>query len=42
MASDLMERVGDAISEEMKDEIATEKDARDIEGLREFLKSVNR
>jgi acetyl-CoA decarbonylase/synthase complex subunit beta len=41
MASDLKERVGDAIPEEMKGLIATENDATDIEALREFLKSVN-
>jgi acetyl-CoA decarbonylase/synthase complex subunit beta len=41
MASDLKERVGDAIPEEMKDLIATEDNAKDIEELSEFLKSVN-
>lgn len=41
MASDLKERVGDAIPEEMKDLIATEENAKDIEELKEFLKSVN-
>ncbi len=41
MASDLKERVRDAIPDEMWDEIATEKDVRDIESLREFLKKVN-
>ena len=41
MASDLKDRVKDAIPEEMRDKVATEKDVRDIESLREFLKSVN-
>ena len=41
MASDLKERVADAISDEMKDKIATEKDVKDIEELREFLKRVD-
>jgi len=41
MASDLKDRVKDAIPEEMRDKIATEKDVRDIESLREFLKRVN-
>ncbi|MDI6885143.1 MAG: CO dehydrogenase/CO-methylating acetyl-CoA synthase complex subunit beta [archaeon] len=41
MASDLKERVKDAIPEEMRAKIATEKDVRDIESLREFLKRVN-
>lgn len=41
MASDLKERVGDAIPEEMNDSIATEKDVRNIEELREFLKNVD-
>ncbi|MHC1610526.1 MAG: CO dehydrogenase/CO-methylating acetyl-CoA synthase complex subunit beta [Candidatus Methanospirareceae archaeon] len=41
MASDLKDRVGDAIPEEMKDKIATEKDAKDVEELREFLKKVD-
>jgi acetyl-CoA decarbonylase/synthase complex subunit beta len=41
MASDLRERVKDAIPEEMRDRIATEKDVRDIESLREFLKRVD-
>ncbi|RZN35273.1 MAG: CO dehydrogenase/CO-methylating acetyl-CoA synthase complex subunit beta [Methanophagales archaeon ANME-1-THS] len=41
MASDLKERVKDAIPEEMRDKIATEKDVRDIESLREFLKRVD-
>lgn len=41
MASDLKERIGDAIPEEMKDMIATEKDVRNIEELREFLKKVD-
>ena len=41
MASDLKERVAEAIPEEMKDKIATEKDAKDIEELREFLQRVD-
>ncbi len=41
MASDLKERVKDAIPEEMKDRIATEKEATDIESLREFLLRVD-
>jgi acetyl-CoA decarbonylase/synthase complex subunit beta len=41
MASDLKERVGDAIPEEMKDLIATEENAKDIEELSVFLESVN-
>ncbi len=41
MASDLKERVADAISDEMKDKIATEKDVKDIEELREFLQRVD-
>jgi acetyl-CoA decarbonylase/synthase complex subunit beta len=41
MASDLKARVKDAIPEEMRDKIATEKDVRDIESLREFLKRVD-
>jgi len=41
MASDLKERVADAISEEMKDKIATEKDVKDIGELREFLQRVD-
>jgi acetyl-CoA decarbonylase/synthase complex subunit beta len=38
MASDLKERIGDAIPEEMQDLIATEKDVKNINELREFLK----
>ena len=41
MASDLKERVAEAIPAEMKDKIATEKDVRDIESLREFLQKVD-
>ena len=41
MASDLKERVADAISDEMKDKIATEKDVKDIEELRDFLQRVD-
>ncbi|MHC1623429.1 MAG: CO dehydrogenase/CO-methylating acetyl-CoA synthase complex subunit beta [Candidatus Methanospirareceae archaeon] len=41
MASDLKERVGDAIPEEMSGKIATEKDVRNIAELREFLKKVD-
>ncbi len=41
MASDLKERVKDAIPEEMKDRIATEKEATDIESLRDFLLRVD-
>ncbi|NQE45939.1 Acetyl-CoA decarbonylase/synthase complex subunit beta [ANME-1 cluster archaeon GoMg2] len=41
MASDLKERVADAIPAEMKDKIATEKDVKDIESLREFLMKVD-
>ncbi len=41
MASDLKERVKDAIPEEMMDKIATEKEATDIESLREFLQRVD-
>ena len=41
MASDLKERVADAISEEMKDKIATEKDVKDVEELRQFLQKVD-
>ncbi len=41
MASDLKERVADAIPDDMKDKIATEKDVKDIESLREFLMKVD-
>ena len=41
MASDLKERVRDAVPEEMWDRIATEKDVKNIEELREFLEKVN-
>ena len=41
MASDLKERVGDAIPEEMSGKIATEKDVKNIEELRAFLKKVD-
>ena len=41
MASDLKERVGAAIPEEMRGKIATEKDVKNIEELREFLKKVD-
>ncbi|MFZ2070422.1 MAG: CO dehydrogenase/CO-methylating acetyl-CoA synthase complex subunit beta [Halobacteriota archaeon] len=41
MASDLKERVTEAIPEEMKDKIATEQDVNDIESLREFLIRVD-
>ncbi|HUV79237.1 MAG TPA: CO dehydrogenase/CO-methylating acetyl-CoA synthase complex subunit beta [Candidatus Bathyarchaeia archaeon] len=41
MASDLKERVGDAIPDEMNGKIATEKDVKNIEELREFLKKVD-
>ena len=41
MASDLKERVIDAIPEEMRDKIATEKDARTIEELKEFLRKAD-
>ena len=41
MASDLKERVADAIPEDMKDKIATEKEVKDIESLREFLIKVD-
>lgn len=41
MASDLKERVGDAIPGEMSGKIATEKDVKNIEELREFLKKVD-
>lgn len=41
MASDLKERVADAIPDDMKDKIATENDVKDIESLREFLMKVD-
>ena len=41
MASDLKERVADAIPDDMKDKIATENDVSDIESLREFLTNVD-
>jgi acetyl-CoA decarbonylase/synthase complex subunit beta len=41
MASDLKERIGDAIPGEMQDKIATEKDVKNIDELRKFLKKVN-
>ncbi len=41
MASDLKERVADAIPDDMKEKIATEKDVKDIESLREFLMKVD-
>ncbi|HEX58558.1 MAG TPA: CO dehydrogenase/CO-methylating acetyl-CoA synthase complex subunit beta [Methanomicrobia archaeon] len=41
MASDLKERVADAIPDEMKDKIATEKEAKTIDELKEFLKKVD-
>jgi len=41
IASDLKERVGGVIPEEMRDKIATEKDVRNIEELRTFLKKVD-
>jgi len=41
MASDLKERVKDAIPDEMKEKIATEKEAADLESLREFLLRVD-
>jgi len=41
MASDLKARVADAIPEEMKDKIATEKEVKTIEELREFLQRVD-
>jgi len=41
MASDLKERVKDAIPDEMRDKIATEKEAADLESLREFLLRVD-
>lgn len=40
MASDLKERVAEAIPAEMKDKIATEADVRDLGELREFLHTV--
>lgn len=36
--SDLKQRVGDAIPEEMKEKIPTEKDTTELEGLKEFLR----
>ena len=41
MPSDLKEKIIDAIPEEMRDKIATEKEARNIEELKEFLRKVN-
>jgi len=41
MASDLKDRVSDAIPDEMKDKIATEKEAADLGSLREFLQQVD-
>ncbi len=41
MASDLKARVAEAIPEEMKDKIATEKEVKTIEELREFLQRVD-
>jgi acetyl-CoA decarbonylase/synthase complex subunit beta len=41
MASDLKERVENAIPAEMKDKIATEKDVRNIGELREFLQKLD-
>ncbi|OFV67584.1 CO dehydrogenase/CO-methylating acetyl-CoA synthase complex subunit beta [Methanosarcinales archaeon] len=41
MNSGLMERHGDAIPEEMKGKIATEKDVKDIAELKEFLKKCD-
>ncbi|MCW3128652.1 MAG: CO dehydrogenase/CO-methylating acetyl-CoA synthase complex subunit beta [Methanophagales archaeon] len=41
MASDLKARVVEAIPEEMKDKIATEKEVKTIEDLREFLQRVD-
>ncbi|PXF51812.1 MAG: CO dehydrogenase/CO-methylating acetyl-CoA synthase complex subunit beta [Candidatus Methanophagaceae archaeon] len=40
MASDLKERVAEAIPAEMRDRIATEKDVKDVGELREFLQKV--
>ena len=41
MASDLKARVAEAIPEEMKDKIATEKEVKTIEELREFLQRMD-
>ncbi|MHC1636508.1 MAG: CO dehydrogenase/CO-methylating acetyl-CoA synthase complex subunit beta [Candidatus Methanospirareceae archaeon] len=41
LASDLKERIIDAIPEDMRDKIATEKEAKTAEELREFLIKVN-
>jgi acetyl-CoA decarbonylase/synthase complex subunit beta len=41
IASDLKERIKDAIPEEMWDKIATEKDVKSVNALRSFLKEVD-